>query len=162
MINPQWLELPISRTNLCGPKDVRANEVWLYSKGVKYVYLLFICTASCTTHTLRHQHKKMYLLTCAGNEDSNFLIRVSAVCMKKLCILGHPKCTQWRFGSDWLIVKILVLTAKILIRSYIFRSCCSNNTGDQIYKKDAYYYSLNTIHVYKTFVRFKTSSIISN
>ena len=24
MINPQWLELPMSRTNFHGPKDVRA------------------------------------------------------------------------------------------------------------------------------------------
>ena len=30
MINPQWLELPISRTNFHGPKDVRAIEVGLY------------------------------------------------------------------------------------------------------------------------------------
>ena len=29
-INPQWLKLPISRTNFHGPKDVRAIEVWLY------------------------------------------------------------------------------------------------------------------------------------
>ena len=31
MINPQWLELPISRTNFHGPKDVRAIEVPLYT-----------------------------------------------------------------------------------------------------------------------------------
>ena len=30
MINPQWLELPISITNSHGPKDVRAIEVRLY------------------------------------------------------------------------------------------------------------------------------------
>ena len=30
MINPQWLELPMSRTNFHGPKDVRAIEVPLY------------------------------------------------------------------------------------------------------------------------------------
>ena len=30
MINPQWLELPIYRTNSHGPKDARANEVRLY------------------------------------------------------------------------------------------------------------------------------------
>ena len=30
MINPQWLELPMSRTNFHGPKDVRASEVRLY------------------------------------------------------------------------------------------------------------------------------------
>ena len=28
MINPLWLELPISRTNFYGPKDVRAIEVF--------------------------------------------------------------------------------------------------------------------------------------
>ena len=32
MINTQWLELPMSRTNFQGPKDVRAIEVRLYSK----------------------------------------------------------------------------------------------------------------------------------
>ena len=30
MINHQWLELPMSRTNFHGPKDVRAIEVQLY------------------------------------------------------------------------------------------------------------------------------------
>ena len=30
MINPQWLELPVSRTDFHGPKDVRAIEVRLY------------------------------------------------------------------------------------------------------------------------------------
>ena len=30
MISPQWLELPMSRTNFREPKDVRANEVRLY------------------------------------------------------------------------------------------------------------------------------------
>ena len=29
MINPQWLELPMSQTNFHGPKDVRAIEVQL-------------------------------------------------------------------------------------------------------------------------------------
>ena len=38
MINPQWLELPMSRTNFHGPKDVRAIEVRLYfaAAGVKF------------------------------------------------------------------------------------------------------------------------------
>ena len=31
MINPQWLELHMSRTNFHGPKDVRAIEVRLYT-----------------------------------------------------------------------------------------------------------------------------------
>ena len=33
MINPQWFELPTSRTNFHGPKDVRAIEVQLYIVG---------------------------------------------------------------------------------------------------------------------------------
>ena len=32
MINPQWLELPMYRTNFHGPKDFRAIEARLYSK----------------------------------------------------------------------------------------------------------------------------------
>ena len=30
MINPQWIELPISQANFHGSKDIRATEVWLY------------------------------------------------------------------------------------------------------------------------------------
>ena len=30
MINPQWVELPMSRTNFHGPKDFRAIEVRQY------------------------------------------------------------------------------------------------------------------------------------
>ena len=32
MISPQWLELPMPRTNFHGPKDVRAIEVRLYTQ----------------------------------------------------------------------------------------------------------------------------------
>ena len=34
MINPQWLELPMSRPNFHGPKDVRAIEVRLYIENI--------------------------------------------------------------------------------------------------------------------------------
>ena len=34
MINPQWLELPISRTNFHGPKDIRAIKVRLYNRNI--------------------------------------------------------------------------------------------------------------------------------
>ena len=36
MINPQWLELPMSRTNFHGPKDVRAFEVRRYIEESDY------------------------------------------------------------------------------------------------------------------------------
>ena len=32
-INPQWLELSVSRTNFHGSKEVRAIEIWLYLKN---------------------------------------------------------------------------------------------------------------------------------
>ena len=41
LINPQWLELPISRTNFHGPNDVWAIKVRLYkvkSKGCEYFW----------------------------------------------------------------------------------------------------------------------------
>ena len=41
MINPQWLELPMSRTNFHGPKDVRAIEVRLYMLHKVYRSLFY-------------------------------------------------------------------------------------------------------------------------
>ena len=38
MINPEWFELPMSRTNFHGPNDVRTIEVRLY------VQIMFIAT----------------------------------------------------------------------------------------------------------------------
>ena len=32
MINPQWLELPMSRTDFYGPKDVWAIDIQMYIK----------------------------------------------------------------------------------------------------------------------------------
>ena len=34
-INLRWFELPVSRTNVYGPTDVRAIEVRLYSLGIR-------------------------------------------------------------------------------------------------------------------------------
>ena len=50
MINPQWLELPMSRTNFHGPKDVRALEVRLsfylfsisHSSFFIYLFIFFV------------------------------------------------------------------------------------------------------------------------
>ena len=38
MINPQWLKLPMSRTNFRGPEDVRAIEVQLIFKEIFLFY----------------------------------------------------------------------------------------------------------------------------
>ena len=41
MINPQWLELPMSRTIFYSPKDVRAIEVRLYKDPDTRAGLIF-------------------------------------------------------------------------------------------------------------------------
>ena len=46
---------------------------------------------------------------------------VFIVCMKKLCILGYPNHTQWRFWSEWVNVQAVLN----LIWGYIFWHCCS-------------------------------------
>ena len=48
MINPQWLELPMSRTNFHGPKDVWATEVRLYLN--RHVFVM--CTLKIMTENL--------------------------------------------------------------------------------------------------------------
>ena len=56
--------------------------------------------------SFERQRVRTYLLTYAPNEDSDqlahsrSLIRVFVVRMKKVWILGYPKCAQWRFWSD--------------------------------------------------------------
>ena len=39
MADPQWLQLPISGTNVHGPNDIWATEIWLY------VLLLSVCAS---------------------------------------------------------------------------------------------------------------------
>ena len=60
MINPQWLELPISRTNFHGPKDVRATEVRLYFSKMG------------TKHHLSNNVKKNEHQTKTNPSDQNF------------------------------------------------------------------------------------------
>ena len=38
MINPQWLELPMSRTYFHGPKDIRAIEAQLYLSHISILF----------------------------------------------------------------------------------------------------------------------------
>ena len=58
--------------------------------------IVFLLYLSC----FEPQREKTYLVTCGPNEDSNqpahprSLIRVFVVRLKKLCILGYPKCAM--------------------------------------------------------------------
>ena len=53
IINPQWHELPMSRTNFHGPKDVRAIEVRLYLDMI----IPFISTVLSTLRLAVHLQK---------------------------------------------------------------------------------------------------------
>ena len=71
-------------------------------------------------------HEKTYLLTCAPNEDSDepahprSLIIVFVVRVVLRCILGYPKCAQWRFWSDCVNVQAdLNLLWEAHIRRYV-------------------------------------------
>ena len=50
------------------------------------------------------QRQKRFGMT-TKTQVSLHMIRVFDVCMRKLCILGYPKCTQWWFWSDFANVK---------------------------------------------------------
>ena len=51
MINPQRLELPMSRTNLHDPKDVRVIEVRLYVDGRDIFFAIFLNLICCYLFT---------------------------------------------------------------------------------------------------------------
>ena len=71
MINPQWLELPMSRMNFHGPKDVRAIEVRLYKvltvKLLKQGYLRKIGSGISTSlnqgYNFRNSRFQLYEFT---------------------------------------------------------------------------------------------------
>ena len=66
MINPQWLELPMSRRNFHGPEDVRAIEVRLYvgiSPKVKKHKI--IVRLSLLTMTNLNHIREMLLFVCS-------------------------------------------------------------------------------------------------
>ena len=83
MINVQWLEPPMSRTNFHRPKDVRAIQVRLYPIN-------------------EPAHNKINKMTCAPTDDSDqpghqpSLIRVFTVRMKKACLLSYSLSAQQR------------------------------------------------------------------
>ena len=78
------------------------------------ILLVFSTMWTKVVISVEPQREKTYLLKCAPNEDSNqpahpcSLIKDFVVRMKKPCILGYPKCDQWRFWSDCARMRRLV------------------------------------------------------
>ena len=62
IINPQWLELPMSRTHFHGPKDVRAIEVRLY------IYIFTLYFRVCWSKLSSNHHKTFHFILCGKRE----------------------------------------------------------------------------------------------
>ena len=54
MIKSHWLELPISRTNFHGPKDVRAIEVRMYMASLTEQDLYCLRRKDLFSHSMAH------------------------------------------------------------------------------------------------------------
>ena len=54
------------------------------------------------SHSLR---KNTFWHICSGKTEINLHIKVFVVHLKKLWILGYPKCTQWMHGLIWIFTK---------------------------------------------------------
>ena len=68
MINPHWLELPMSRTIFYGRKDVRAIEVRLYYNFKDWELL------QCIRRDLSRNIRKLTFATCAPSGQIRILI----------------------------------------------------------------------------------------
>ena len=101
MINPHWLELPLSRTNFHGPKGVRAIEVLLYlyrmvydfdfdivnfplldgdvPRSISSIYGVYISQLICFVHVSSHAddfNTRNKLLTASfSNKDIDIIMR---------------------------------------------------------------------------------------
>ena len=90
MSNPQWIELPMSRTNFHGPKDVRAIKVRLYTKkmraslsGIRIIIIIImsiLCRydnmfgiSSCITFVLRLDRSSLASFDCSFDSENIYL-----------------------------------------------------------------------------------------
>ena len=85
MINPQWLELPMPRTNFHGTKDVRATEVRLYFVSFICGILAFILSLLVPCSSLVCCLKKAVLIDCGISSVSSYT-----------CIYVFAKMNIWR------------------------------------------------------------------
>ena len=104
VINPQWLELPISRTNFYSPKDVRAIEVWLYLPFLVYPHYSFSC---------RLVHKFCFLVWVYNIADSLIdlfhNLSSSGTRVQILALVWFPRAACWWKGAP----RILLLPSSL-------------------------------------------------
>ena len=100
MINPQWLELPMSRTIFCGPKDVRAIEVRLYTVCLGLFVLIFEVWTDQTDLSVWTLHLILYSL---GWVYCNLGITANGLCSSLQVISGYTEnvyLLQWKDHSS--------------------------------------------------------------
>ena len=107
MINPQWLELPMSRTNFHGPKDVRVIEVRLYFafKRIQceslHLLLHSYSLSSLAFHCFYDEGKIILFSTvlafCILLGESTFLI-ISYLSVSDLCKLNLVEAQIFQGG----------------------------------------------------------------
>ena len=115
---------------------------WTFARCWHLRYRILYVTNELNRN-VRTEPKRTFWHVCAPYENSNqpahlrSLIRVSALCAKKPCIFGYPRCAKWRFRSGWsesslgarwwryvllrcgsVILKIIIVSSKLTI---IFR-----------------------------------------
>ena len=84
----------------------RANALtWIFARCWHLRYRILYVTNELSRN-VRTEPKRTFWHERAPNGKLNqpahlrSLIRVFALCAKKLCIFGYPRCAQWRFWSD--------------------------------------------------------------
>ena len=94
MINPQWLELPVSRTIFYGPKDVRSIEVRLYI----YIYgwRLIRITYEIVSPVFHEIEENYFKITCANRDDQYQYSYLGGFSLVWVFAFRKEKKIQWR------------------------------------------------------------------
>ena len=159
IINLQWLELPLSRTNFHSPKGVRAIEVRLYIV-IRHYELIKSETKQCLKHTERCSERIRVFLLFSERLFGSFLLHISYTNAYITCICIYAD-ESLKITNLWLTVpsyakgnKLLKLNAKPLFWNHkevwrennIFSKTCtcnpfSENTCTNMWKPDCLFTS---------------------
>ena len=77
MNNPQWLELPMSRTNFHGPKDIRASEVFHWSLVKVYPNIVWFQPIQAKNHIFIRISDHIEILYHFGTTDTELNINAT-------------------------------------------------------------------------------------
>ena len=113
----QWLQIYLLYMSTTDLQAAKATRVRYYTTSP----LRLQCLLNSKD---KPERENTFRLTCSSKENSNqpvpsrSLITAFVVSIMKLCIVGYPKCTQWRFWSA-------CGNAGRPVHRYVFRHCGS-------------------------------------